>query len=283
MSNPDDLTTNYKGQVLAAKSIPTLPIALQKITALMDGNRTNLTKVAELISQDQSIAAKVLKLVNSPVYGFPRRIVSIHNALILLGVNAVHGLLISTVIFEIVSKHMKGLWQHSMACSTASKVLAKHLKVKEEDEYILSGLLHDFGKVIISIQLPDAMRDINQLIQIEDITSFEAEKLILGFGHTRVNGWVAQSWNLPTGITAAMVHHHEPMKAENYKTLASVVHLADFFARLFEMGSAGDCNVSEINPLVLKHLNFDQNDLHELVDKIGIEFQKQAQFPVFGR
>ncbi len=283
MSNANDLNTSYKGQVLAAKSIPTLPIALQKITALIDGNRTNLAKVAELITQDQSLSAKVLKLVNSPVYGFPRRIVSIHNALILLGVNAVHGLLISTVVFEIVSKQMRGLWDHSLACSSACKVMARHFKIKEEEEFILSGLLHDFGKVIISIQLPDAMRDILSLVANEDTTTLEAEKLILGFDHTRVNSWVAQHWNLPLGITAAMTFHHDPMKAGNHKTLASVVHLGDFFTRVFEMGNAGDTNVSEISPMVLKHLNLDQNDLRELVDKIGIEFQKQTQFPVFGR
>ncbi len=283
MSNISDLTTSYKGMVLAVKSIPTLPIALQKITALMDGNRTNLAKVAELITQDQSLSAKVLKLVNSPVYGFPRRIVSIHNALILLGVNAVHGLLLSTVVFEIVSKQMKGLWEHSVGCSAACKVIAQHLKIKELEEYILSGLLHDFGKVILSIQIPDAMRDINSLVANEDVTFREAEKLILGFSHTKINGWVAQHWNLPLGITSGMTFHHDPMKAGNYQTLASVTHLANFFTRVFEVGSSGDENVSEVNPLVLKHLSLDQNDLRELVDKIGIEFEKQAKFPVFGR
>ncbi len=283
MSNTNDLNTNYKGAVLATKGIPTLPIALQKITSLMDGNRTNLAKVAELIIQDQSLSAKVLKLVNSPVYGFPRRIVSIHNALILLGVNAVHGLLLSTVVFEIVSKQMKGLWNHSLGCSSACKILAQHLKIKEVEEYILAGLLHDLGKVVLALQIPDAMKDINTIIASEDVTSREAEKLILGFSHTKINAWVAQHWNLPLGITAGMTYHHDPMKAGNYQTIASVTHLGNFFTRLFEVGAAGDSNVSEINPLVLKHLNIDQNDLRELVDKIGIEFEKQAQFPVFGR
>ncbi len=283
MSSASDLNTSYKGKVLAAKSIPTLPIALQKITALIDGNRTNLSKVAELIIQDQSLTAKVLKLVNSPVYGFPRRIVSIHNALILLGVNAVHGLLLSTVVFEIVSKNMKGLWQHSLSSSSAAKIIARHLSIKEEEEIMLSALLHDFGKVVLAIQLPEASRDINSLIQNEDITSYEAEKLILGFTHTKINDWIAQHWNLPLSITAGMTYHHDPMKAGNFKTLASIVHLSNFFARVFEMGSAGDSNVSEINPMVLKHLQLDQNDLRELVDLIGIEFKKNTLFPVFGR
>ncbi len=277
------LETNYKDRVLAANGIPTLPIALQKTMSLMDGPRTNLAKVGEVISQDQSLSARVLKMVNSPAYGFPSRISSIHNALVLLGVNTVHGLLISSVVFDIVSKHMSGLWNHSLSCSTACKVIAKMLKIKDVEEYMLAGLLHDFGKVIIAIQIPDASRDINALVKSEDILSIEAEQLMLGFGHTRVNKWVASHWNLPVGISAAMIYHHNPMVAENYKTLASVVHLGDFFARLFEIGASGDTNVSEIDPHALKHLGFDQNDLRELVDRVGVEFKTQGMFPVFGR
>ncbi len=278
-----NLETNYKDQVLAAKGIPTLPVALQKTMALMDGPRTNLVKVGEAISQDQSLSARVLKMVNSPIYGFPSRIASIHNALVLLGVNTVHGILISAVVFDIVTKHMAGLWDHSLSCSTACKVIAKSLRLKDFEEYMLAGLLHDFGKVIIAIQLPEAHKDITALIKSEDILSIEAEQLMLGFGHPRVNKWVAGHWNLPAGIVAAMAYHHNPMAAENYKTLASVVHLGDFFTRLFEIGSSGDDNVSELDPHALKHLGLDQNDLRELVDLIGFEFKKQGMFPVFGR
>ncbi len=283
MSTINDLDTNYKGMILAVKSIPTLPIALQKAMALMDGPRTNIAKIGEIIAQDQSLTARVLKMVNSPIYGFPRRIASIHNALVLLGVNAVRGLLISSVVFEIVSRHMAGLWGHSVACSTACKIIAKHLRFKEEEEYMLAGLLHDFGKVVISLQLPDAVRDIVSLVRNEDISFYEAEKLILGFGHTRVNAWMAAHWNLPIGITEAMTYHHNPMASENYKSITSVVHLGDFFARVFEVGHPGDTNVSEVSPHALKHLGLDQNDLREIVDRIGIAFADRASFPVFGR
>ncbi len=281
--NDKELETNYKGRVLAAKSIPTLPIALQKTMALMEGNKTNLAKVAEIIGQDQSLSARVLKMVNSPVYGFPGRVTSIHNALVLLGVNAVHGLLISAVVFDIVSKHMAGLWQHSLACSTACKVMAGLFNFKEVDECVLAGLLHDFGKVIISIQLPEASRDIENLVRNNDVLVMEAERLMLGFDHSKVNSWVAAHWNLPVGIASAMTYHHTPMLAGNYVTMTSIVHLANFFARLFELGDAGDTNVSEIDPHVLKHLGLGQSMLSEIVDRVGIEFQQQSLFPVFGR
>ncbi len=283
MSNATDLETNYKGMILAVKSIPALPIALQRAMALMDGPRTNIAKIGEVIAQDQSLTARVLKMVNSPIYGFPRRIASIHNALVLLGVNAVHGLLISSVVFDIVSRHMAGLWGHSVACSTACKIIAKHLNFKDEEECMLAGLLHDFGKVVISLQLPDALRDIVSLVRNEDISFYEAEKLILGFGHTRVNTWMASHWNLPLGISEAISYHHNPLASENYKSIASVVHLGNFFARVFEMGHPGDTNVSDVSPHTLKYLGLDQGDLREIVDKIGIAFTNKSSFPIFGR
>ena len=279
--NVKNLETRYKGKVLESGNLPALPVVLQEAMALMEGTRTNMQKVAAVISRDQVLSAKVLKMVNSPVYGFPGRISSIQNALVLLGFNVIRGLIISTVIFENMSQSQKKLWQHSLACSVACREIVVGLKLKNVEEFTLAGLLHDFGKVITATQMPEAQKDIDSLVLSKDILYYDAEKELLGFTHAQINAWLADHWKLPVSLKMAMTFHHNPMAASNHKTLVSVVHLADFLVRLFESGSGGDDNVPLLDPMVLKHLEIDQSLLGELVDRAGESLNAGTQFPTF--
>lgn len=92
----DDLRTERKGQLLAVKDLPTLPAVLEEVARLLDDPNTSTQQIAKLISRDQVLSAKVLKMVNSPIYGFPGRISTIQHALVLLGFNVIKGLIIST-------------------------------------------------------------------------------------------------------------------------------------------------------------------------------------------
>ena len=276
-----NLETDYKGKVLEAANLPTLPVVLQEAMALMNGTRTNMQKVAAVISRDQVLSAKVLKMVNSPVYGFPGRISSIQNALVLLGFNVIRGLIISTVVFDNMSKVMTGLWQHSLACSTACREIVVGLRLKNVEEFTLAGLLHDFGKVITAIQMPEAQQDIESSVSTDDMLYYDAEKKLLGFAHPHINSWVADHWMLPPSLKAAMAYHHSPMNASSHKTLVCVVHVADFMVRLFESGSGGDSNVPLLDPMALKHLDIDQNMLGDLVDRVGECLESGSNLPNF--
>lgn len=266
-----DLETEYKGRLLAVKNLPTLPSVLQEAMALMDAptHKVSMVQIADVISRDQVLSAKVLKMVNSPIYGFPGRISSIQNALVLLGFNVVKGAIISTVAFEQMSKSMIGLWEHSIACSLACRSVARYLGLSDSNEYALAGLLHDFGKVITALQIPEARRDIEFLVRNEDIFYYEAEQLLLGFGHTRVNKWLALHWHLPPALTDGISCHHEPMQARHNKLMPSVVQVGDFFARLFECGFAGDGNIPQPDPKALNFLGLDKEYLGPLVDSIA--------------
>ena len=143
----DDLITQYKGAVLAVQNLPTLPSVMYEVTALMDDPNVSIEQIEDTIGMDQVLSAKVLKMVNSPIYGFPGRISSVQHALVLLGFNVVKGLIISTSVFDDATETMRDLWNHSMACSLASAEIARVLKFKDHGEYAVAGLLHDIGKV----------------------------------------------------------------------------------------------------------------------------------------
>ncbi|MFV0421747.1 HDOD domain-containing protein [Oleidesulfovibrio sp.] len=267
-----DLITEYKGQILAVKNLPTLPDALEEVSRLVDDPNSSSEQIAKVISYDQVLSAKVLKMVNSPIYGFPGRISSVQHALVLLGFNVIRGLIISTSVFDDMNKTMVGLWDHSVGCALASGEIARILGLKDPEEYAVAGLLHDLGKVVTAVQLPEAKKSIDALVQAEDLTYLEAEKRILGFSHDRVNLWLGKHWNLPPNISEAIAYHHKPLSAQHYTQFACVVHIGNFLTRVFEYGNGGDENVPYMLPQAMKLLNLNQRLLEQVLDALCTKF-----------
>lgn len=264
----EDLKTKRKGKILAIKDLPTLPPVLDQITKMIEDEHSTPKQIAEIIAKDQVLSAKVLKMVNSPVYGFPRRINTIQHALVLLGFNVIKGIIISTTVFDVMSQAMVGLWEHSLGCATISKIIAEEVGLKEPEEFAVAGLLHDIGKVVIAIQLPEEEKKIGKLVVEEDISFFEAEKKVLGFAHDRVNSWLAEHWNLPLQTKAALTYHHNPDSAEFYQEFAKVVHVADFITKVLEIGNSGDEQVYELSKKDFLDLGLSFKKLAKIMDRV---------------
>lgn len=271
-----DLRTKHKDCILAVKALPTLPSALLEIAVLFENPDASLEQISAIISRDQVLCARVLKMVNSPIYGFPGRISSIHHALILLGFNVVRGLVISTSVFEVTNEHMRGLWEHSLACALASSAVARAIDCPNPEEYAVAGLLHDIGKVVTAVQLPDSRQAIEDLVREQDISYRQAEKEVLGFAHDRVNLWLCTCWNLPPNLKEGLTLHHRPMSAMLYPTMAQVVHVGDFLARLFGQGNPGDDQISALDPHVLNALGLSFGQLFAIMDHLEGEFMRLA-------
>ena len=267
-----DLKTEVKGMVLAVRDLPTLPTVLEEVSKLVENPDVSTDKIGKVIATDQVLTAKVLKMVNSPIYGFPGRISSINHALVLLGFNVIRGIIISTSVFDIMNQNMKGLWEHSLGCATAANAIARRVELDGPEEYSVSGLLHDLGKVVTAVQLPQLHTDIQNAVKSKDVTWLEAEKAVLGFGHNRINAWLADHWHLPGNIKEGMAYHHAPALASGYPAMAATVHLADFLVKLYEYGFSGDDQVPVFAPEALKVLGLRQSDLERILDDLSDKF-----------
>jgi len=266
-----DLATDFKGRILQVANLPALPTTVHEINRILDSPEATIDQIAKIIGYDQAMAAKVLRMVNSPIYGFPGRISTVQHALTLLGFNVIRGLVFSTVVFDAINSGMSGLWDHSLGCSLACAEIARATGKKNPEEYAVAGLLHDLGKAVFSLQLPEARKEVDWLVETQDISFFEAESRVLGFGHDRINKWLVEHWNLPLFLKEALVHHHDPMKAEFYPEVAAAVQLGDFFARLYDCGFGGDRGVNAVDPHCVKILGLNQKKIEELTDSVGEE------------
>jgi putative nucleotidyltransferase with HDIG domain len=241
-------------------NLPTLPGVVKVLTSMVEDENVSAADIGDVVSKDQVLSAKILRLVNSPVYGFPGRISSVNHALVLLGFNVVKGLVLGTAIFDTMGRETKGLWEHSLGTAVISRRIAKELKAGQPEEVMVAGLLHDLGKVVISFLAPEEYRVVCGDAEKRRCHVAEAERDALGIDHTRVAMLVADRWHLPVRLSDALTYHHAPMRAKNYPEVACMVHVADILARAMDYGHPGDPVMPALD--------------HEAFQKLGLSFEQ---------
>jgi putative nucleotidyltransferase with HDIG domain len=262
----EDKRKEIRGIIMNTKSLPTLPGIIIRLNALAGNDRTSIPEMARLVSSDQVLSARILKLANSPSYGF-YRVSSISNAMILLGVNVVKSLAISSSIFEIMEKNSVGLWEHSLGAGLAANIIARRLGLQNCEEISTAALLHDIGKVIIRINFGDDYRKLLALIEEKDVSMLEAERDLLGTDHAQVGAWLAKNWFLPDRLVEPIACHHDVNASLEFPQKTSVVHFADVLVKASGFGFSGDELVPLIQPAAWDKLGMSVGLLEEIVEE----------------
>jgi len=263
----EDKRTEIRSIIMNTKSLPTLPGVISKLNSLSDNDKSSIPEMARIVSSDQVLSARILKLANSPSYGF-YRVSTISNAMILLGVNVVKSLAISSSIFEIMEQNSVGLWEHSLGAGLAANIIAKTLKIQNCEEISTAALLHDIGKVIIRINFGDDYRQLLSLIREKDVSMREAERELLGTDHSEVGAWLAKSWFLPDRLVEPIARHHDVNAAFNFTLQTSIVHLADVLVKASDFGFSGDDLVPLIQPAAWKKIGMTETILAGVVEEL---------------
>ncbi|MEE9240355.1 MAG: HDOD domain-containing protein, partial [bacterium] len=169
---------------------------------------------------------------------------------------------------------MLQLWQHSLGVSLASGVIARRIGLKDAEEVIVAGLLHDIGKVVLNVEGPEYFEQVTQKTAEGKLLFIEAEQEILGFDHTLVGEWLCDKWNLPANLRDPITLHHTPAVAKNASEATAVVHVADVIVRALEFGSGGDSGIPVLNREAVVTLNISISDLEEILDEMEHELIK---------
>jgi putative nucleotidyltransferase with HDIG domain len=258
---------DLKRTIMDTKNLPTLPGVIRKLNSLSDNEKSSIQEMARIVSSDQVLSARILRLANSPSYGF-YRVSTITNAMILLGVNVVKSLAIASSIFAVMEKDNVGLWEHSLGVGVAANLIARKLGLPECEEIATAGLLHDIGKVIIRIKCSEAEKDILKLVNEQQIFIMEAERKIIDTDHAEVGGWLSKSWFLPDKLSEPIAFHHDVAKSQNYRIKTAVVHIADILIKASGFGNSGDSFVPPIQKIAWDLLKLNEQLLTELVNEV---------------
>ncbi len=263
MTKMDPKVLRHK--VESINTLPTVPGVLKRLSNIIEKPRITIVEISTFISNDPALTTKVLKMVNSAIYGFPGRIASVSHATMLLGLNVIKGLLLGVSVFELMQKTMNGLYEHSLACAIASRVIAQKKNLKEPEEVSVAGLLHDIGKVILVLEFAQEYETAMKEAYDKKLPIFEAERNQFGATHADAGGWLAEKWRFPRNLIEVIEFHHRPALAKNAPMETAIVHVADLLVRARGFGFAGEDFVPEVNPVAYELLNLSDQDIRDVL------------------
>lgn len=263
MSKMDPKILRHK--VESINTLPTVPSVLKRLSSIIEKPRITIVEISSFISNDPALTTKVLKMVNSAIYGFPGRIASVSHATMLLGLNVIKGLLLGVSVFELMQKTMNGLYEHSLACAIASRVIAQKKNLKEPEEVSVAGLLHDIGKVILVLEFAQEYEAAMKEAKEKKLPIFEAEKNQFSATHADAGGWLAEKWRFPRNLIEVIEYHHRPALAKNAPLETAIVHVADLLVRARGFGFAGEDFVPEVNPIAYELLKLSDQDIKDVL------------------
>jgi len=268
------------------KELPTLPTVATKVNVLLNDPKSNASQLSEVIEYDQSITAKLLKLVNSAFYSLPKKVTNVQQAIALLGYKTISHIVLTLSVFDTLKVENAGVfdraefWRHSIATAICSMKIAEVSGYNNEDVFI-GALLHDIGKVFLDAFMHEEFMEIINYVTEKKCTFFEAEKAIFEVDHAMIGEWISRYWQFPILPVAMIKHHHQ--KLNERKGLAcsgdvgiDIVRLADAVVRVGKVGKNGDS--TEIEPAFTKEmfrrLPLDEKDVLLLLEDVKKEMKK---------
>jgi putative nucleotidyltransferase with HDIG domain len=264
--------------------LPTLPSVASGLVSMTQSPQTSATQVGELISQDQSLTARVLKLVNSAYYGFPKQITTVNHAVVILGFSRVKNIVLAASVFGMKGQALPqrfdapGCWVHSLGAAVAARTVARDLGRGDAEEAFVCGLLHDIGKLVLAQLSPEDYDRCLTLAEQRDELIRSQEQEAFGVDHTEVGSWLAEQWKLPPAVVAAVRRHHTPTATRKDRDAACVTHLADILTRALQIGWAGDRTISRLDPAMVQEFGISPEVLDRLVAKLLDDLDKAKDF-----
>ncbi len=238
-----------RDRVDAIEEIATLPEVLVRIIGVVQDESTTALDLADEIVRDQALAMRVLRVVNSSFYGFPRSIRSIPEAVVILGFNEIERLALTISVINMFGRSaaqvraLHNLWRHSLACSLAAGTLEQQFRrtYPEIAGAHLAGLLHDIGKAVIAQYFHDDMTRVVQVAESSGCSVYEAEhEVFRGVTHCDIGAWVAERWNLPPELVESIGGHHRPSEVPGNPILPHATHLANALVNMMGIGALND-------------------------------------------
>lgn len=258
------------------QALPPLPTSAMRVIALTRNPATSVKELETVIGHDLALTAGILRQANSAYYGYAKRISSLQQAIVLLGFQVIQGLAMSSAIAPLLKTQLvgyeieqEGLWKHSMLTAMAAKCICQHRKLPFGDVAFTAGLLHDIGKLVISIYVQEVGDYLIKKVTEASLSYVELEEKVIGYNHATVGGFLAKTWNLPADLVEAISYHHTPSQAKNYMELANVVHVANGLASLLGAGGGVDSFFNPIHQEALDWLSLKEPDVELIMADLG--------------
>ncbi len=242
----------------SVKDLPAFPRTAIDFMKLSKDPKTSLHDIGKFISKDSTLSTKILKLANSPFYNRGREIKSINQAVVLLGLDIIKGIVLSLSIIRMFPMKVSGkefdrtlFWDHSVATAFIARKLSKDFSLWGPDEAYTAGLIHDIGKLLYNQFFPDDYDlVVSRALKGKD-RYIDIEKDVFGYTHSEFGFKIAEKWNLPLELKEAIRDHHKISDDTKNRLLVAIVGFSNVFSK-----QIGYNFPWEFEPLILNENEF---------------------------
>ncbi|MBI5449990.1 MAG: HDOD domain-containing protein [Gammaproteobacteria bacterium] len=227
--------------VVTVASLPTIYLRLDEAIREDAPHR----EVAAIISDDVGLASRLLRIANSPFYGFPSKIDTITRAVTIIGTRQLAQLVLAMSMVKMIDEKLKGkfdlelFWKHSITCAAAARLLASYRRESNIEKYFVAGLLHDIGRVVMMMVIPDWGTRIFDEAMESQRPLYDVEQELLGYDHAKIGGELLREWRLPPALVESTIYHHRPRFAKEYPVDAALVHVAEVISNCLQISEGG--------------------------------------------
>ncbi len=264
--------------VLRVSKIASLPEVYFKIEQTINAPNCSNKMLAAIIEEDLGLTARLLRLANSAFYNFAAKIETVNQAITVLGTQQLRDLALACSVLKAFSGvssdyvDMEQFWRHSIACGLAARLLASQRLEGNVERYFVAGLLHDIGRLVLLMELPNKINAAFQQAGQQQIMLYRAEREQLGFNHAYLGALLLKHWKLSPRLVEAIAYHHAPAGAMQFPIDAAMIHCADIIANGLAMGSSGERLVPKLNDAAWQSLELSAEAIEQVVSALKNQY-----------
>lgn len=256
--------------VACIEKLVSLPAAYHRIRQLLDDPDSSTQQMAEAVASDAGMTARVLRVVNSVLYGFPGKVETVSRAVTLMGMQQVHDLVLGSVVVGAFSgirpaqTDMLRFWKDGIYRGLLARAAARRLGIGNPERIFVEGLLADIGHLVMFQVTPEAAAQARQQSRLSKRPLHEVEQQIIGCHFAEVGAALVSAWQLPGGFASAIGAQLTPALGGAHTTEAALIHLANQMVATRDLDAPDEETLDRLDPLSAIRLEIDLEHLAEI-------------------
>jgi len=251
--SPSDFPLTLDRLVDETSTVYSLPLFYERLNETINHPRSSIDDISRIITEDQGLTARLLRLANSPMFGCYAKVDSITKAVTIIGTQQLRDLALAASVMGVFKGipedllNMTSFWRHSIACGIIARSLAVYRRESNVERLFVAGMLHDVGQIVLAAARPEVSRELLEAQRDSGRLYHELESERLGFDHAELGGALLKKWKIPVSIGEPVACHHSPGSAEQFQLETALIHLADVICLAMELGQGAEWGVPRLD------------------------------------
>ena len=273
--------------VKRVNDLPTIPSVLFKIWRLCESPNSTPSDLEKVISLDQALTSKIIRVANSPFYGRFSRVSNVKSAVVNIGFEAIKTIAIAASVTTVFKKRkkigryfsLKDFWKHSIGVGVAAKAFAEKIDGVNEENCFCAGILHDIGKFVENLLFPEEFAKVLSLSARSDVSISEAETEVFGVDHSFFGELFARHWNFSDELKNVIAGHHKSIgdMEELYVIETGVIKVANSVIREMQFGFPGDFHKAGLDDEVVKLFDIQEGFMESFTEELSARLKEAVE------